>query len=201
MPRRPDMNRRAEIADRALQVVLERGVHKTTMSDIARALEMKRPALYWYFSDLGAVFEAALGSLQQQVLRYVVDRVAQESHPIDQLYVALAAVVEFYQDKRALLIGLFQLWAVTSTHGDPESAIAQERELVEAPRGFLIALVAQGIAEGQVRPCVPEALVDTVLTLIGGAQVQRVTRDADLTPVLHFVREQLLEPLRSEVSP
>jgi AcrR family transcriptional regulator len=200
MARQPDMQRRAEIAARALDVVLERGVHRTTMSDIARALDMKRPALYWYFSDLGAVFDAALDNLQQNIIAHVSKRMGQEIHPIDQLYAVLCAVVEFYADRRELLIGMFQLWAVAGAQGDPESLLTRERELMEPQRNFLIALLKNGIALGRVAPCDVEGLVDTMLTLVDGAQVQRVTRDADLRPMLNFVKTVMLEPLRLKES-
>jgi AcrR family transcriptional regulator len=200
MARQPDMQRRAEIAARALDVVLERGVHRTTMSDIARALDMKRPALYWYFSDLGAVFDAALDNLQQNIIAHVSKRMGQEIHPIDQLYAVLCAVVEFYADRRELLIGMFQLWAVAGAQGDPESLLTRERELMEPQRNFLIALLKNGIALGRVAPCDVEGLVDTMLTLVDGAQVQRVTRDPDLRPMLNFVKTVMLEPLRLKES-
>jgi AcrR family transcriptional regulator len=200
MARQPDMQRRAEIAARALDVVLERGVHRTTMSDIARALDMKRPALYWYFSDLGAVFDAALDNLQQNIIAHVSKRMGQEIHPIDQLYAVLCAVVEFYADRRELLIGMFQLWAVAGAQGDPEPLLTRERELMEPQRNFLIALLKNGIALGRVAPCDVEGLVDTMLTLVDGAQVQRVTRDADLRPMLNFVKTVMLEPLRLKES-
>lgn len=196
MARQPDMQRRAEIAARALDVVLEQGVHKTTMSDIARALEMKRPALYWYFSDLGAIFDVALDSLQQEILTYVTHAMGRENHPIDQLYAALYGVVEFYQNRRQTLIGLFQLWAVAGANGDAESLLNRERELMEPQRNFLVALVNNGIERGRVAPCDAEGLVDTMLTLVDGSQVQRVTRNGDLSAMLSFVKEQMLEPLR-----
>jgi hypothetical protein len=39
-----------------------------------------------------------------------------------------------------------------------------------------------------------------MLTLVDGAQVQRVTRDADLDPMLNFVKTVMLEPLRLKES-
>ncbi len=57
MPRTPDMKRRAEIAARAFEVLRERGLQRTGMADVATALGMKRPTLYWYFRDLGQLFD------------------------------------------------------------------------------------------------------------------------------------------------
>ena len=67
---------------------------------------------------------------------------------------------------------------------------------MEPQRNFLVALVNNGIERGSVAPCDAEGLVDTVLTLVDGSQVQRVTRNGDLSAMLSFVKEQMLEPLR-----
>ena len=59
MPRRPDLTRRAELAAAAFEVLRTRGVG-TSMRELADALGVKRPTLYFYFPDLGAVFETVL---------------------------------------------------------------------------------------------------------------------------------------------
>ena len=56
MPRRPDQARRAELAQAAFDVLRARGM-QTSMRELADALGIKRPTLYFYFPDLGAVFE------------------------------------------------------------------------------------------------------------------------------------------------
>ena len=60
MARRPDPNRKAELARAAFAALRERGVVGTTMSEVALALGMKRPALYYHFKDLGELFDAVL---------------------------------------------------------------------------------------------------------------------------------------------
>jgi len=64
MARTPDEAKRREIAEGALNVLRERGIHQTTMSHIAAALGMKRPALCWYFSDLGQIFEYSMQQIR-----------------------------------------------------------------------------------------------------------------------------------------
>ena len=59
MPRRPDLARRAELARAAFEVLRTRGM-QTSMRELADALGVKRPTLYFYFPDLGAVFETVL---------------------------------------------------------------------------------------------------------------------------------------------
>src|SRR4029079_12839826 len=56
MARRPDLLRRTELAHAAFEVLRTRGM-QTSMRELAEALGVKRPTPYFYFPDLGAVFE------------------------------------------------------------------------------------------------------------------------------------------------
>lgn len=197
MARTIDMEKRREIARKAFLVIKARGVHRTTMADIARALEMKRPALYHYFPNLSAICRAALKGMQDDIRVFVIGRMAEHRHPIDMLGALMDAVHEFHRGSRDDVVTLFQIWAVSSD--DAREALTElEREANEPHRVFLIALIENGIERGLVAPCDAEGLVDTVLTLMEGAQVFRVTHDPDTSPMLAFVREQILEPLKLE---
>lgn len=198
MARTRDMKRRAEMAAQALEIIRERGVHRVTMSDIARGLGMKRPALYHYFPNLPAIGEAVLEHLQARTQRMAVARMAPHRHPIDQLGALLQAIVELYEDERDTLVTFFQLFAMASAEDEGDRLLVRERELLEPQRHFMIAMIENGIERGTVRPCDAAALIDTVLTLIDGTQVQRITRNPDLRPMLELVRTRLLAPLRAE---
>src|SRR5207245_9747833 len=100
MSRPPDLARRAQLAARAFDVIRARGVHRTTMSDLAAALGLKRPTLYFYFKDLGAVFEAVLEETQRLYFAHVTARVAGVAHPIDLVAAVRRATLEFNQGRR-----------------------------------------------------------------------------------------------------
>ena len=75
MPRRPDLARRAELATAAFEVLRTRGM-QTSMRELAEALGVKRPTLYFYFPDLGAVFETVLEQTYQEHTALVMARIA-----------------------------------------------------------------------------------------------------------------------------
>ena len=112
MARTVDLERRADLATRAFEVIRARGVHRTTMSDLAAALGLKRPTLYFYFRDLGAVFEAVHEATQRAYLTHVTARLAGVAHPIDLLIAVLRSTSEFHRAERERIVALFQLWAV-----------------------------------------------------------------------------------------
>ncbi len=65
MARTVDTQRRTELARQALEVMRARGIGRTTMSELAQALGVKRPTLYFYFRDLTGLLHAALADVYE----------------------------------------------------------------------------------------------------------------------------------------
>jgi AcrR family transcriptional regulator len=195
MARKLDHTRRAELATRAFEAIRARGVHRITMSDLAADLGLKRPTLYFYFKDLGAVFDAALDDTHRRWAAHVMGRVPGVDHPIDLLAEVVRATVDFHQGQRDRIVLLFQLWAVGGR--DPETVIARGRQLAEPLRAYLVDRVADGVVRGLVVPCEPTAVVDLVLTILDGALVQEVTRAAPVATIVDELERRVLTPLRT----
>lgn len=195
MARKPDLARRREIAARAFEVIRERGVHRTSMSDIAAALEMKRPTLYWYFKDIGSIFEAVLDDNQASLEAYVVGRLAGYGHPLDVLEQLVRAALDYYEERQGSIIVLFQLWAVAAS-SEPERVLEQGRQFLGAARSRLVALVRAGINQKLVAPCNAEGLVDLVLVTVDGAMVRRVMTNDEVSSIVDGLCEHVLAPLR-----
>src|SRR5215468_1291248 len=110
MPRRPDQERRTALAAAAFEVLRARGM-QTSMRELADALGLKRPTLYFYFPDLGAVFESVLDQTYRALAEFVVARTRTQNHPLDRLRAVVDATIEFHRERPHLIGGLFQLWA------------------------------------------------------------------------------------------
>jgi len=195
MARKADIGRRREIALRAFEVIKARGVYRTSMTDIAHELGMKRPTLYWYFKDFGEIFDAVVAETDSELKQYVLARLAGVSHPIDTLAELVEATIDFYDGRRDQVTVLFQLWSIA---GDVAPARIEQRarDFVEPVRAELCAQLERGIADGTVAPCDPGAVVDLAFAVIDGAHVQRVTRNADPRSLLAGLRTLVLDPLR-----
>lgn len=191
------MGRRREIALGAFEIIKTRGVYRTTMSDIASDLGMKRPTLYWYFKDLGEIFDAVVGETDAELRGFVLARLAGVAHPIDTLEALARAVIAFYAGNRDRMVVLFQLWAMTG-EAARERIERRSREFVAPVRQELVARLAAGVDDGLVAPCEPAMIVDLVLALIDGAHVQSVTRDADPHHMVDAMCRHVLAPLRLE---
>ena len=193
MPRRPDLARRAELATAAFEVLRARGV-STSMSELAEALGVKRPTLYFYFPDVGAVFETVLDQTYQQLAEYVVMRTKTVDHPLDRLRTVVDATIAFHRERPQLIGGLFQLWAIGGR--DVATLLDRERRIVVAARDALVADLRAGIARREVRACDPERIVELVLAVVDGVLVHHVLGIARPDGVIAELVERILEPLR-----
>jgi AcrR family transcriptional regulator len=193
MPRRPDLARRAELAHAAFEVLRARGM-QTSMRELADALAVKRPTLYFYFPDLGAVFETVLEQTYAAYAREIIERTRGLDHPLDRLRTVVEATVEFHRQRPNLIGGLFQLWAVGGR--DFASILERERRMVIGGRDALIADLRAGIARREVKPCDPERVIELVLAALDGLLVHHVLGIANADRVIEELTERVIEPLR-----
>lgn len=59
-PRLPPEERREQILDAVLRVIVEQGVHKVSMDSVAKEAGVARPVLYGHFADSNALLRASL---------------------------------------------------------------------------------------------------------------------------------------------
>jgi AcrR family transcriptional regulator len=193
MPRRPDVARRSELALAAFEVLRTRGM-QTTMRELAEALGVKRPTLYFYFPDFGAVFETVLDQTYRALAEQVVTRTRTLEHPLDRLRAVVDATIAFHRERPQLIGALFQLWAVGGR--DFAQVLDRERRIVVGARDALVADLRAGVAKKQVLPCDPERIVDLVLAVVDGVLVHHVLGIARPDGVVEELAERVIEPLR-----
>lgn len=198
MPRRPDLARRADLARAAFDVLRARGM-QTSMRELADALGLKRPTLYFYFPDLGAVFETVLDQTYHALAEYVLARTRAMDHPLDRLRAVVDATIAFHRERPQLIGGLFQLWAVGGR--DFASVLDRERRVVLAARDALVADLRAGIARREVRACDPERVVDLVLAVVDGVLVHHVVGIARPDGIVEELAARVIDPLRMRRKP
>ena len=193
MPRRPDLARRAELATAAFEVLRTRGV-QTSMRELADALGVKRPTLYFYFPDLGAVFESVLDQMYGELGQFVMKRLEAVNHPLDRLRMVVQATLEFHRERPQLISGLLQLWSVSGR--DFAKLLDRESRIVEGSRAALVADLRAGIARKDASPCDPEHVVGLVLAVLSGVLVHHVLGIARPDGVIEEMAARIIEPLR-----
>ena len=193
MPRRPDLARRSELARAAFEVLRTRGM-QISMRELAEALGVKRPTLYFYFPDLGSVFETVLDQMYVALAEAVIARTRPCAHPLDRLRAVVDATLAFHRERPQLIGGLFQLWAVGGR--DFTTVLDRERRVVVAARDALVADLRGGIARGEVLPCDPDRVVDLVLAVVDGVLVHHVLGIARADDITDELAARVIEPLR-----
>jgi TetR/AcrR family transcriptional regulator len=194
MPRRPDLARRTELARAAFEVLRERGM-QTAMRELADALGIKRPTLYFYFRDLGAVFETLLDQAMHALTETALARARAHDHPIDRLCAVIDGALAFHRDQPQLFAGFLQLWALSGR--GPSSALDRTRYGMRAARDGLVAELRAGIARKDVRPCDPERIVDLVLAVVEGTAMHHTLGLAPIDDAAGELIRRVLEPLRA----
>lgn len=199
MARPVDDGKRLEIAQAALQVLRTRGVHQATMARVADAAGMKRSSLYWYFADVRSIFLWLLERVHRQEDAFVGARLAASgaSHPLDVLEAWVEADLAFYREHGLddFLLLVCQFWA-SGTDDDRDEFRQLALGHAGPIRQLMTLTLAQGVADGRVAPCDPEAVVDFAVTWIHGALVTAALDQVETRRALDFVRQHVLAPLR-----
>ena len=190
MARPLDLERRRVIVQCAKDVIRERGPHRTTMSHVAVAAEMKRPTLYWYFKDVGELCEGILDEANRELETFVLERIAGIDHPLRLLDAVVTAQQDFFSQHSELVTVLAQLWG----SGPPRLTATQAR-FRDSIHGRLVAVVREAVNDGVIAECDPDALVSVVLAAGDGALIQHVAIGLDPKTTLDGLRAHILAPL------
>jgi AcrR family transcriptional regulator len=149
--RRRKEARPGEILAAALELFVERGFSSTKLEDVARRAGVSKGTVYRYFESKQAIFRAVVQEL-------VVPELARAEKRVD----------DYRGDHRKLIVDLIKSWwhAVGESHlsGIPKLLVAEAGnfpeladffvdQVVRRLRRLVARVLAQGIAQGEFRPC------------------------------------------------
>lgn len=193
MSRPLEHDKRRELARRAVEVLEREGVD-VPIARLADALDVKRPTLLYHFPTRSHIVETALEDLLREQAAFVLARIAEKTHPIEQLHAQIVAVHEFHRGREARIVFLSQAIA-TSSRERMQELVDVGNRVFEPYRRAMAERIRAGIAEGTVAPCDADALVALARATIDGLMVQRVMTGIALAPVHALIWERLLAPL------
>ena len=196
MSRPPEIDKRRELARRAVAVLEREGVD-VPIAQLADALGIKRPTLLYHFPTRSHIVETALEDLLTEQAAFVLARMAEHEHPIEQLYAQLRGVHEFHRGRESRIVFLTQAMA-TAPRARVDALMEVGNRVFEPYRRAMAGRIREGIAAGTIAPCDPDALIALVRSMIDGLMVQRVMTGLDLAPVHALIWERLLAPLVKE---
>ncbi|MEY2470713.1 MAG: hypothetical protein QOK28_42 [Actinomycetota bacterium] len=105
--RLPAAERRQQLVETALALFAARGMHGTSMDDIAEAAGVTKPVLYQHFRSKRALFTELLDEVGQQLLTAITEATAQAPTPREQVETGLTAYFQFVADHHSSFVLLF----------------------------------------------------------------------------------------------
>jgi AcrR family transcriptional regulator len=198
MPRPTDPNRRQNLLARAWPLIRQRSPELPSMKELADALGVKRPTLYFYFPDTTSILEAVAADTLKRHQQFLVQHLAGRHHPVDFVYTWAVTSHRFFASSADDLAAFATLQA--AMRPGAEGAAGRLAALFDTHTRPVNDLVAKtlrdGMARGFVAPCEPEAVVQLVATIVEGAIVARGSQGRDGQATLDQMWKSILAPLR-----
>jgi AcrR family transcriptional regulator len=140
--RLPAAERRQQLVDTALTLFSERGMHGTSMDDIAEAAGVTKPVLYQHFRSKRALFLELLDEVGHTLLDAIAAATTGATTPREQVETGLTAYFQFVADHHASFVLLFG----DGSRRDEEFAAAVNR-VEEQIADFVAALINAGLED------------------------------------------------------
>ena len=162
----PRAKRREQILRAALQCFADKGLHASTMDDIARAAGLSKGSLYWHFDSKEMVFLTLYEAFTLE-MSGEWDGVANEvADPLEVLRLQAELAIRAFSGNRKLLLA----WTEFFTH-----PVVRERmpEIYTLGRQMLAEVVERGRRTGAIAPGPdPQSVAATLLGAVEGLLLQ-----------------------------
>lgn len=179
-----DHIRRPQILAAASQVIAERGISATRITDIAERVGISGPALLYWFDSKDALLGEALGFAEQGFYDTVTERLRDLEHPGERLRVLIDASVADYD---------WTLWMELWTRALRDDDVAATRHQLDRRwRREIEREVRAGQEAGEfASDDAPERVAAILASLLDGLAVQATLGDPEFPP--ERIRELTLE--------
>jgi AcrR family transcriptional regulator len=168
---------RADILAATKRLVLEHGMHKVTMEDIASALGKKKSFLYYYYPGRTEVIHAVIEAEFTSMQRMVRDAVSPHKGALEQVRAFMLARIEVIRTMAARY-GRSTIYSALQgvEPGTDLASLMELRQSFDREEGrFIAGLLRQGIREGVFRPLsgtVIDDMVHFLLSAMRGVELE-----------------------------
>ncbi|MDR1949585.1 MAG: TetR/AcrR family transcriptional regulator [Spirochaetaceae bacterium] len=165
---REKLERKAYIVECAKALILEYGVGKVSMTDIAQRAELSKATLYLYFPSKDVLFREICEQAGRQFLEHFKARYGGGSTAVETLRLFWQCYLELFGESEDMVI-LFSMKQYLA----PEHPFISIDKNSDSPTGseyefysMISSLIAQGIAEGSFEPDInPDVFARALLFL------------------------------------
>jgi AcrR family transcriptional regulator len=188
------LDRRSEIIWMAVKFFSDRGYNGTGLKDIATALHMTRPALYYYFKDKDELLSAVIAEAASDSLKHSFSRAtAGEGDVAEILYTRLKDRVAYFLGEKLPLYRML----LSERYALPQSAVdtLEEGEITEVRA--VTALLAKGVETGELDVHSPSVTARLILSLIGAVPRWFDPKRANAEETANLVASMVLNGLKA----
>jgi AcrR family transcriptional regulator len=185
--------RRQQILEAALAVFSQRGYHATNVSDVAAQAGVSQGTIYWYFDSKDELFQAAVLFAFTSFGEGALAPLTECTTAADKL-LALARSMEDFADVAEGLFMLFLGYWASSDRREESATVWID--LLTQYKDIVVAVIEEGISNGEFRPVDAEALAWALLATYDGlAAYVAFVPDMDLKLVNRAFVKTLLQGL------
>lgn len=172
--------RRAQVVAAAKEIFLHNGFEKTTIADIAKAIDVSKGVILYHFgnkSDLGkAVIEEILGRYGA----HITEKLGKLETATEKVLSFPLTCAKYIQDNR----NDFILYVDTlGSFGDIEQKRSYMASANKVQRDYLIRLIEKAKSEGGVSSVNAQSLADTIQAFVDGINSQFCADPGNVSPM------------------
>jgi AcrR family transcriptional regulator len=177
MARMAPAERREEILNATVSVMLNKGMAATTVRDVADRMGTSSGLIHHYFASMDDLLAAAFDRAAGQDLGVTRSAMATRSSPLERL----AAFFATYA--RAEQTWAFQLWLDAWAEAARRPAVrATSQRLNVAWQRLLVETITDGVRRGEMTCRDPEGAAWRILSLLDGLALQVVAHSGSVEP-------------------
>ena len=177
MARMAPAERREEIINATVSVMLDKGMAATTVRDVADRMGTSSGLIHHYFASMDDLLAAAFDRAAGQDLGITRSAMAMQAGPRERL----AAFFATYA--RAEQTWAFQLWLDAWAEAARRPAVrATSQRLNVAWQRLLVETITDGVRRGEMTCRDPEAAAWRILSLLDGLALQVVAHSGSVDP-------------------
>lgn len=191
--------RRRDIVQAAVKLFSRRGYEATRAEDIAQAAKIAKGTLYLYFRSKEAIYSAAITFAVAELQALSSERVNSAAEVADKMRAAIAVRLHFWTEHPVM-------YRLLLTLGREPRHRRQTNELLRSGQAQLLAILQEGVAQGQLPERDYAPLAWALLDMVRGATERRLDRlsdvsvEAEVDTIAGFARCATLNPARGSQS-
>ena len=190
---REKLKRREDILDAAAKIFFSKGIHNSTMDDVAAEAELSKGTLYLYFKSKEEIHWEITQRHFKKVSSRMEEAMDDNNTAIENLLIMAKVFIDHIEEEHeaAQSIFFFQACDISNLKLDPEQL--NHAFLNDSPIHLVTRNVERGIKEGMIRDDISvNALSSTLWAQLLGV-LQIVATERDFFELIHVSKEDIIE--------